>query len=205
MVDFIVRARAAPVQPDRFLAQVGTGLGIEYLADILLHGLFVSQGHRDDATVQLVLEKSNDFSRVVTINGDQLGSLDSLHQPALLDLIAEALQAGSTLDKEASVTAPRGQLVNAVSFEKHVKTLAGDREVFVLHPDGEDIRSAVLPKSPVFVMTDHTPMPRNTYKSMARQGVKTISVGPQMLHASQCIVLIHNELDRRNNPREKGF
>ena len=198
MAEFVVRARAAAVDPDRFRAQIGRGEGVEYLADILLHTLFVSQGHREDAVLHLVLEQSRDFSRVVTLSGDTLGSLGGLHQPELLEIIIEALQAGRQLGKEESTTGPRGQGVQALSFEKLVRNLAETRSVFVLHPDGQDLRAASLPKDSVFVMTDHTPMPRNTYRSMERQGVEKLSLGPRVLHASQCIVLIHNELDRRS-------
>ena len=48
------------------------GAGLEYLADIVRHGLFVSQGHRDDVSVALVLEKSRDYSRVVELQGAPL-------------------------------------------------------------------------------------------------------------------------------------
>ena len=49
----------------------------------------------------------------------------------------------------------------------------------------------------VFLLTDHIPMPRKTFKSMQRQGVSRIALGPVMLQASQCISIIQNELDRR--------
>ena len=74
MVEFIVRARAAPVRPDSFRAAIGQSQGVEYLADIIKAGLLVSQGHRPDVAIHLVLEKSLDFSRVVTLKGADLGS-----------------------------------------------------------------------------------------------------------------------------------
>ena len=199
MVEFVVRARAAPVDPGKFRAAVGQGLGVEYLADILKHSLFVSQGHRPEVAVHLVLENSADFSRIITIRGDQLGSIDSLHERGVLAVIERALDAGKKLGKDQQESVAGGLTVLARSFEKYVKALAAERDVFVLHPDGIDIRTLELPEDPVFVMTDHTPMPKNTYKSMARQGIRPVSVGPGMLHAAQCAVLILNELDRRGS------
>ncbi|MGV0033836.1 MAG: hypothetical protein ACNYPE_02355 [Candidatus Azotimanducaceae bacterium WSBS_2022_MAG_OTU7] len=70
MIEFIVRARAAPVAADRFLEAIGTGAGVEYLADIVRHAIFVSQGHREDTKITLVLEKSQFFSRVVGFGVD---------------------------------------------------------------------------------------------------------------------------------------
>ena len=204
MTEFVVRARAAAADADRFLSQVGQGLGVEYLADIVRHSLFVSQGHREEVTVSLVLEKSQDFSRVVSISGASLGSLDDIHEAALLKAIADALRAGNGLKKHETRTDDRGISVTAKSFEQLVRERAEAGTVFLLDPDGLDVRKEeVLTElaEAVFVMTDHTPMPKNTYKSMQRQGVKKLSLGPGMLHTAQCVSILLNELDRlRNNP-----
>lgn len=196
-MEFVVRARAAPVDPERFRSAIGQGLGVEYLAGIIRQALFVAQDHRDNVTLNLVLEKSQDFSRCLRIAGDTLGSVDNLHENALLNVIIEALAAGAGLAKDASATDSRGIEIMAISFETLVKRFAIERPTFVLAPGGEDIREAEVTSDAVFVMTDHTPMPKNTYKSMARQGVLPLSLGPKMLHADQCITIIHNELDRR--------
>lgn len=197
MTQFVVRARAAPVDAGRFLAAVGQGAGVEYLADVIRHALFVSQDHRQDVTLHLVLEKSADFSRTLTIRGDCLGSVPDLHEAALLSVIAEALDAGRGLGREAAIVDARGVTIRAVSFEKLVKELAALHPVFVMSPGGDDIREVSITDDAVFVMTDHIPMPKNSYKSMARQGVRSLRVGPVMLHTCQCITVIHNELDRR--------
>jgi tRNA (pseudouridine54-N1)-methyltransferase len=67
----------------------------------------------------------------------------------------------------------------------------------MLDRKGDDIRQTAMPADPVFLLTDHIPMPKKTFKSLARQGVEKLSLGPVMLHASQCISIIHNELDRQ--------
>lgn len=204
MNEFIVRARAAAVDADSFLAQIGQGLGVEYLSDILRHALFVSQGHREDVTVSLVLEKSQDFSRVVSVSGDCLGSLDNIHEMAMLEAIAGALREAAKLSKHETCTDNRGISVTAKSFEQRVRESAEAGTVFLLDPDGEDIRSKEVSgelSEAVFVMTDHIPMPKNTFKSMQRQGVRKVSLGPRMLHTAQCVSILLNELDRlRNNP-----
>lgn len=196
MIEFIVRARRAPVTGSALLAAMGQGEGVEYLAQIVVNGLFVSKGHRQDAKVTLVLEKSADYSRAVTLSGGSLGSLAGLHERAILEAIASALDAAQGLAKDASVTDARGLIIRAVSFERLVKETAAERPVYVMSRKGQDIRGLPLPPDAVFVMTDHTPMPAKTFKSLARQGVTPVSLGPVMLHASQCITLIHNEIDR---------
>ena len=41
---------------------------------------------------------------------------------------------------------------------------------------------------------------KKTDKFLLRLGAEPISVGPKMLFASQCITLVHNELDRLDLP-----
>jgi tRNA pseudouridine-54 N-methylase len=149
-----------------------------------------------------VLEKSQFFSRVVELDGSILGSLPDLHEKALLQVISDALRVAGSLEKNQTVLDDRGIRITAMSFEQLVKSRAEEQVVYVLDTGGEDIRSEQIPEDAVFVMTDHTPMPKNTYKSMARQGVRKLSLGPLMLHAAQCVTIIHNELDR--SPPEAG-
>ncbi|MFT6909916.1 MAG: tRNA (pseudouridine54-N1)-methyltransferase [Oleiphilaceae bacterium] len=40
-------------------------------------------------------------------------------------------------------------------------------------------------------------MPKKSFNSLKRLGTQHINLGPKMLFASQCVVLIHNELDMR--------
>jgi tRNA (pseudouridine54-N1)-methyltransferase len=40
-------------------------------------------------------------------------------------------------------------------------------------------------------------MPKTSFNTLKRLGAEKISLGPRMLFASQCVVLIHNALDLR--------
>ena len=77
------------------------------------------------------------------------------------------------------------------------KELAEGHQLFVMDPKGAPIRQQVFEGNPCFVLTDHIPMPKKTFHSLDRLGTKRIALGPRMLFASQCVVLIHNELDLR--------
>ncbi|HKI73777.1 MAG TPA: hypothetical protein VJ998_04005 [Pseudomonadales bacterium] len=197
MPTFIVRAHSAPTDPAAFLGRAGADAHVEYLAQIVTEGLFVSKGHRSDMVLVLVLERSTDFSRAITLRGDCLGSLDGLTENDLLETLADALHAGRDLAKEASISLENGITVAAISFERVVKQQTGAREIFLLDKKGEDVRDAMFGEDPVFLLTDHVPMPRNLHKSLIRQGAKPISIGPLMLRASQAIVIVQNEIDRR--------
>jgi len=70
-------------------------------------------------------------------------------------------------------------------------------EVFLLDDAGEDIRSVVIGANPVFILGDHEGIPRKEKKNLKKEGCRLVSVGPKVLFASQAIVLVQNELDRR--------
>jgi tRNA (pseudouridine54-N1)-methyltransferase len=67
----------------------------------------------------------------------------------------------------------------------------------MLDRKGTLVAEQVFGDNPCFLLTDHIPMPKKTFGSLERLGAKHISLGPRMLFASQCVVLIHHALDSR--------
>ena len=184
------------MDPGRFRRSVGRDGHVEYLAQVIQHALLVSKGHRPDVMLTLVLEKSRDYSRAVSFNGGTLGSLSGWDENAILDLLKDVLNAGQIMEKDQSIVFADGVTVCASSFERLVRERTG--RLCILDPKGGDIRDVAVPENPVFLLTDHIPMPKNTLKYLARLKAIKLSLGPIMLHASQCITIIHNELDRRH-------
>lgn len=196
MREFVIRARQAPVKAAQFVAQVGGEGHVEILAQCLINALLISKQHRADTKVTFVLEGSQDYSRAVTFDGSSLGAIGGFHEAAVIELIAFALQAGEKLQKEEGVVAADGISVQAISFEHFVKDRAASVSLYMLARKGEDIRSTNLALDACFILTDHIPMPRKTFNTLSRLGAQKISLGPKVLFASQCITLIHGQLDR---------
>lgn len=197
MREFLIRARSAPVDPVRFRRSVGEGPHVEYLAQIIVSALLVSKGHRSDTRLSLVLEGSSDFSRTVTFDGAHLGSLPGWHESAMLDVVAGVLARARGLGKAERVESIGGISVSTVSFEASVRD--GQVPLYLLDRRGTDIRDVELPENARFVLTDHIPMPKKTINYLRRLGARPVSLGPTMLHAAQCVTLIHNELDRQDH------
>ena len=197
LIEFLVRARAAPVNPSHFKGLIGKGYGLEYLADIVRNALFVSKGHRENVAVSLVLERSKDFSRVIRFSGASLGSFKDLHETAILNKIFEALCAAERLKKNEELKENEGAFVSAQSFEAYFSSKIQTQTPYLLDKKGQDIRLVAFEPEPLFLLTDHTPMPRNSKKSLLKSGISTVSVGPTILHSSQCIAVVLNELDRK--------
>ncbi len=90
-----------------------------------------------------------------------------------------------------------GFWVEKKSFLEVVKELYKEgRNLYILDPDGEDIRSAVIEKDPIFILGDHKGLPLKELKRL-KQICKPITIGPKVYFASQTIAVVNNELDRR--------
>jgi tRNA (pseudouridine54-N1)-methyltransferase len=197
---FVLRARAAPTDSRKLLAAVGGEAHVEILAHTLMNAIFVAQSHRADVVVYLVLESTPDFSRTIRFEADAMRDLGGFHEQALFAKIARALDASRGMGKDEAREVESGVTVRTVSFERLVQELAEVHPLFVMDPGGRPIREQGFEGDPCFLLTDHIPMPKKTFHSLDRLGARKIALGTTMLFASQCVVLIHHELDQRASP-----
>ena len=197
MRTFVLRARAAPTDSQKLLASIGQEAHTEILAHTLMNSIFVAQSHRADVIVYLVLESTQDFSRTIRFEANEMHDIGGFDERALLGKVAKALDASRGMGKEETRPVETGVVVRTVAFERLVQELAQDHQLFVMDRKGTAIREQVFQGNPCFLLTDHIPMPKNTFHTLERLGTKKISLGSKMLFASQCVVLIHHELDQR--------
>ena len=197
MRTFVLRARAAPTESQKLLASVGQEAHAEILAHTLMNAIFVAQSHRADVIVYMVLESTLDFSRTIRFDADAMQDIGGFHEQALLGKITKALDASRGMGKEESRPVEPGVTVRTLSFERLVQELSEDHQLFVMDRKGSSMRAQVFADNPCFLLTDHIPMPKKILPSLERMGAKKISLGSTMLFASQCVVVIHHELDQR--------
>lgn len=197
MRSFVLRARAAPTTSKALLEGVGNEAHTEILAHTMMNTMFVAQSHREDVVVHLVLESTKDYSRTITIRSNDITNIGGFHESTLIAAVARALDASVGMGKEQLREVEPGITVRTVSFERLVQELAEDHQLYMLDKKGEFVRDTEIGETPCFLLTDHIPMPKKSFNSLKRLGTEKISLGPKMLFASQCVVLIHNELDIR--------
>lgn len=197
MRTFVLRARSAPTDGRQLLEAVGKDAHTEILAHTLMNAIFVAQSHRADVVVYLVLESSPDFSRTIEFDANAMRDIGGFHEQAWLAKIVRALDASIGMAKEESRTVEAGITVRTISFEKLVQELARDHHLYVMSPKGASIRGKAIADAPCFILTDHMPMPKKSLGTLDRLGAQAISLGRMMLFASQCVLLIHHELDCR--------
>jgi tRNA (pseudouridine54-N1)-methyltransferase len=196
MRTFVLRARAAPTDSRKLLAGVGGEAHTEILAHALMNAIFVAQSHRADVVVHLVLESTQDFSRAIRFDANAMHDIGGFNEQALLGKIAKALDVSLGMGKDETRPVESGVTVRTSSFERLVQELAEDHQLFVMDRKGTPMREHAFEGNPCFLLTDHIPMPKKTFHSLERLGAVKITLGPTMLFASQCIVLIHHALDQ---------
>ena len=196
MRTFVLRARAAPTDSQKLLASVGKEAHTEILAHTLMNTIFVAQSHRADVVVYLVLESTQDFSRTICFDVNAMHEIGGFDERALLGKVAKALDVSRGMAKEETRPVESGVSVRTVSFERLVQELAEDHQLFVMDRKGTSIREQAFQGRPCFLLTDHIPMPKKSFHSLERLGAKKITLGSKMLFASQCVMVIHHELDQ---------
>ena len=197
MRTFVLRARAAPTDSAALLAQVGGDAHTEILAHTLMNAFFVAQAHRPDVVVYLVLESTRDFSRTLRFEVDAMHDIGGFDERTLLGKVARALDASRGMGKDEERAVEAGVAVRTSSFERLVQALAADHQLFLMDRKGTPIGEQVFADRPCFLLTDHIPMPKKAIPGLERMGATKITLGPTMLFASQCVVLIHHALDQR--------
>ncbi|MGY0612159.1 MULTISPECIES: tRNA (pseudouridine(54)-N(1))-methyltransferase TrmY [unclassified Luteimonas] len=197
MRTFVLRARAAPTDSQALLASVGKAAHTEILAHTLMNAIFVAQSHRPDVVVYLVLESTQDFSRTIRFDANAMTDIGGFDERALLGKVAAALDASRGMGKEDSRPVEPGVTVQTLSFERLVQALAEDHQLYIMDRKGAPIREQAFEGNPCFLLTDHIPMPKKALPGLERMGARKITLGRTMLFASQCVVLIHHELDQR--------
>jgi tRNA (pseudouridine54-N1)-methyltransferase len=179
------------------MASVGKEAHTEILAHTLMNAIFVAQSHRADVRVYLVLESTRDFSRTIRFDTNAMREIGGFHEQVLLGKITRALDVSQGMGKEETRPVEDGVEVRTISFERLVQGLAEHHPLFVMDRKGTPMREQMFEGNPCFLLTDHIPMPRKTLHTLKRLGARAISLGSTMLFASQCVLLIHHELDQR--------
>lgn len=197
MRHFVIRARKGKVDADQISSQVGSRAHFEIIAHTLANAFYYSNGMRSDVEVYVVLDSSSDFSRTLKFSSNDGLSFPGFHEQAILEVISSALAQGKKMTKDTIMPVAPGIEIGGFGFEVLMKKFQEQYPIYLLDKKGEDIRSANCDSQGVFVLSDHLSFSKNTIKTLIRQGATKISLGRKMLFASQCIVLIHNELDRQ--------
>ena len=194
MRTFIVVGHKATTSPNFSLEDIpGTSGRLDILCRCINGAFVLSHGIRHDAQIYLIL-LGGEKPKILWLRGEDLKHLnpDERTTAALLKK-ALALEAGPEWTKSTpGIFVRSGGLPEMV---ESIKALGSNLKY--LREDGTDIRGAALPDGSSFILGDHVGMAPEEESLLKETGAEIISLGLVSLHSDHCIVIINNELDRR--------
>lgn len=195
MREFILYALKARTTPDFPVDNLPDAGRMDIVCEIILNTLFISNAIRRDTIVHVALTGPRDPPKLLTFSGKELQGVNP-DTISIAQVIQKALRAGQGLKTNEEKIVSPGVTVAKKAFEPLVKEKA-QRQLFYLHPDGEDIRDVSFQENVTCVLGDYIGLPKNTEKLLARLGAQKMTLGPTVLFAAHCPILVHNEIDRR--------
>lgn len=194
---FVLRARKGPTDYRSLHKYFGDPDHFEIIPHAISAALFVSKNIRRDTIIHIVLEGPPDPPKILTFDPNRLGYIGGFDETAITEAISEILKEARGIKTGEERISQRGIIARRLSFERLIRDMSLSCPTYILSKKGTDLRSIDLTPDSCFILTDHIGMQKKTGNLLNRLGIREISLGPKMLFAAHCIVLVHNELDRR--------
>jgi len=192
MKQFILYARKAVTSPDFSLDDLpGSGGRMDLVARCVCSALWISHDLRRDSCIHVVACGSPNPPVVISFYGNRLRGVS----PDERNIAAWIKKTLARKRKNPGIN------IRKLSFQQLVEEIASEGNIFyVLHEKGRDIARVKLKADPVFILGDHIGLPRKEEKFVERFEYEQISLGTISYLASQCITVLHYELDKK--PRD---
>lgn len=196
MKDFVIIGHKALTTGDFSLNDLPGSAGrMDILCRCVNSGLFLSHGMRRDVNVHLVLLGEPDPGKIVRFNGEKLKYLNP-DERSSGSLIKKAL-AKDAIEYETQST-PGVWIRRAGLKELLDEFKDAGRDIYYLREDGADIQEyKELNADAVFILGDHMGVNEEEEEMIDKVATCTLNIGPISLHSDHCMIIIHNELDRR--------
>jgi len=163
--------------------------------DIAIHTIiaafFLSHDFRRDSKLHLIFYGQPDPPKHIEM---QISPELKINKKNIADIIKKTLYKYREGEKREVFP---GIFVEKKSFLKLIESLIKEKkEIFILDKKGEDIQKVQIPENCVFVLGDQEGLPKKELRRL-KEIAKKISIGPKTYFASQTVVIVNNELDRR--------
>ena len=196
MREFVFLALKAKTTPDFKLENLAE-TKMDQVCRMISNCLWISKNIRRDTVIHAALTGPKDPPKLITFRGHGLWKELKGDEIAISKVVTKALEAGTGLSLGEEKEVEPGITIAKKAFETVVKESSKRNQMFYLHPDGTDIREVELKEDVTFLLGDFIGLPKNTIKLIERLRAQKISLGPTMLFAAHCPILVHNEIDRR--------
>ncbi|MBO4797407.1 MAG: tRNA (pseudouridine(54)-N(1))-methyltransferase TrmY [Candidatus Methanomethylophilaceae archaeon] len=194
MKRFVITGHKAVTTGNFRLDDIAGGAGrLDILVRCVNSAFFLSHDIRKDTEIYLVCEGGDDAPKTVLFRGSEVRYLNP-DERSTSSLIRNALMkpSGSGWTKSSP-----GVYVSKKSFTDIISELSQSGTFVYLKEDGTDSRDYVFPEDPVFVLGDNRDLSEEEESALLSENPDKISIGPLSLHADHCMIIVHNEMDRR--------
>lgn len=196
MREFILRARTAKTG-DFDINDLPAAGRMDIVCNSVSNALNIANELRKDTVMHVILEGSPEPPKLLSFHGDSIAGM-LWDEKSIAVQIRKALLKSKGIKQGEKKEISNGLFAEKKSFEALVKEkIKEGKHVVYLHNKGKDIRKANLKEDITVVFGDCIGMPRATESLLDRLGAERVSLGPKSLFAAHCIILVHNELDRR--------
>lgn len=189
MKQIILYARKAVTSPEFSLDDLpGSGGRMDLVARCICNALWISHALRRDTCIHVVANGGPKPPVVISFYGDTLRGVS----PDERNIAAWIKIALSKKRKNPGIS------IRKISFQQLIAEFTSEGKfLYILHEKGKDISDVALKEDSVFVLGDHIGLPRNEEKFVERFEHVKISLGTTSYLASQCITVLHYELDKQ--------
>ena len=166
------------------------------VARSITSALFLSHDMRRDTSIHILLLGPDDPPKLLTVNGGSVKYLNP-DERASSALMKKCLKEYLPQRSGYSITPSPGITITRTSLNDVLETLNG--KVFNLHEDGipmNDPSMVNVREGPItFVLSDDMDLTEEEDKLIREGCLRTISIGPTILHTHMTISIIHHFLD----------
>ncbi len=195
MIRFIITGHRAATTGDFKLDDITGGAGrLDVLCRCVNSAFFLSHNLRKDVEVHLVLQGGGDAPKTVRFCGGEIRYLNP-DERSTASLIRNALL--KPLPDEGEVRSSPGVYISRLSFGELLAQFSAEGGLIYLKEDGTDCREYDFPADPIFVLGDDRDLTAEEEAELLPYAPDKIRIGPVSLHADHCIIVAHNEMDRR--------
>jgi len=192
---FVITGHRAYTTGNFKLDDICGGAGrLDILVRCVNSAFFLSHDLRKDTEAYLVLEGGDDAPKTVIFKGPELKYLNP-DERSTASLIRNALM--KKIGPGEELRSSPGVYVTRMGFDDVISRLAGLGSFVYLKEDGTDCREYEFPQNPIFVLGDNHDLTEEEEALLLSHNPDRINIGPRSLHADHCMIIVNNEVDRR--------
>jgi len=173
---------------------------IDIACNMVIMSFFVSHHMRNDVKLHLIFDGAPDCPKHIEMfpGKPELEGVKDKIDISKKDIAGLFKRILYKYKKGQKTEVAPGYWVEKKSFSNLVEELSNSgKTVYILDKRGDDIRAIPLTGEEVFILGDQDGIPKPELKKIKHLEIKKVSVGPNMLFASQTMTILQNELDRK--------